>query len=135
MTEILPEEKEDKVREEKMQLEDAIAVRAKLKPMWIFRDAFEGKHLPSGHLFWCFIGCHYPDGIQSEDNENKYKTALGLLKKELYQKAIVRKHPGRCVGVATGKTPGEAFKAALSLSMALRKLAVGDSAQEDHPKD
>ncbi len=101
------------LREEvRMNLNDQLAVRKKMKPMWMFRDFMDGKFLPSGHLFWCFFGINYPDGIQTDD-EAKYTKAYNRIKDGSWKAAEVKRVPGKFIGIASGKTPNDAFRNAL----------------------
>lgn len=95
-------------------INDILTVRMALKPFWLFRDFADGKWCKG--LFWCFIGCNYPDGIQQSGDEATYKKVLAQIESGAWAKSqrTVWGDVRKFIGVGCGPDPDAAFKAAFS---------------------
>jgi len=112
---------EDKKRET-MVIHDEVLVRHALFPFWMMSNP--RPDLGAG-AFLCFIGCNYPDGIQSHD-EKEWLTAFAYMNKGFLNDWKKSDKEGKKrIGWGGGETPTKAFQSALKSSGAFREGGKG----------
>lgn len=115
--------RKDKRRERRaMAVQDEVTIRQALFPFWLFSnprpDLGEG-------AFFCFIGCNYPNGIQTKD-EKEWRGALKYMQTTFVsdQKRVANNEKKR-IAWGSGDIPADAFKAAMKASAAPPQVISG----------
>jgi hypothetical protein len=94
-------------------INDQLSVRHAIHPMWVFADVNKAKW--TNHMYWCFVGCNYPDGIQTYQ-EAQYTAAHKFIVSGDFMKQQDGLFPNRKKGWANAETPDEAFKQAIKMA-------------------
>ncbi len=95
-------------------LEDVMTIKRAIHPMWTFSDVNMCRWCK--RQYWAFVGCHYPAGLQSLE-EDAYKAAL----KSLEDGSYIRKQQeiygsAKRIGWGNGENPSDAFRIALRMA-------------------